>query len=100
MAAKASRIRTLLLLIALGVATLTATVTVAPHVVMASPGSGPCGNGDPDRPGDTAPKPTSSPNFASAQMRSVDRGGQASERAHHWSWAMDLIATLLGRHGL
>ena len=99
MAAKASRIHILLLLFALSVSTLTATVMVAP-VALASSSGGPASNGDPDRPND-CPKPsaqqqsTPTNNLSSARLI-VDRGAGSAR----WSWVMESIATLLGRHGL
>ena len=100
MAAKASRIYTLFLLIALTVGSLTATVTVSPSVAIAAP-NGPTNNGDPDRPND-CPKPAYSPN--STERPVVERSSEPSrewcEVVDGWSWAVDYIATLLGRHGL
>jgi hypothetical protein len=96
----------LLLLFAFSVATLTATVMVAP--VGAASGSGsPTTNGDPDRPND-APKPTVQPqNTAQPSMcvqgRGTIRGAQGVREtldALGWSQAMNHIATLLGRRGL
>lgn len=106
MAAKASRKYTLLLLFALSVATLTSTVMVAP-VVAASGSGGPCSNGDPDRPND-APKPTAQPQVTSPpKLLTYGRGAGSRDSAirgtmdaRGWSWAMETIATLLGRRGL
>jgi hypothetical protein len=103
MAAKASRVYTLLLLFALSVATLTGTVMVSP-VVAASGSGGPCTNGDPDRPND-APKPTAQPQVTSVPKLSSGSStirAAGGERAHApgWSWAMEYIASLLGRRGL
>lgn len=103
MAANASRIHTLVLLIALTVAAVTSTVTVAPPVASAGT-SGPVSNGDPDRPND-CPKPAAQTNssYSSSGISSVVVGkGQrgAKSETNGWSWAMNFIATLLGRHGL
>jgi hypothetical protein len=101
MAAKASRIHTLFLLIALTVAAVTATVTVAPPVASAG-SSGPTTNGDPDRPND-CPKPSAQTQSSTSGLVPVivDGGPQgAQSETHGWSWAMNFIATLLGRHGL
>ena len=100
MAAKASRTYTLLLLIALSVASLTVTVAVPP-VAVASSSGGPAANGDPDRPND-CPKPTVAQQSSSSNLVSTSRRGDMGGKgaAHGWSWAMEYIATLLGRHGL
>ncbi len=103
MPAKASRIYTLLLLFALSVATLTGTVMVSP-VVAASGSGGPVTNGDPDRPND-APKPSAQPSVTSQPKLCAGSGvirgaGGSVVGAQRWSWAMDFIATLLGRRGL
>jgi hypothetical protein len=99
MAAKASRIHTLLLLVALGVSALTATVTVAP-VALAGSSSGPVSNGDPDRPNDS-PKPAAQQQ-SSSTTKLVAKSSIVSPvtGSARWSWAMEFIATLLGRHGL
>ena len=104
MAAKASRTYTLFLLVALTVASLTATVTVSPCVVSAGT-TEPTLNGDPDRPND-APKPTTQPSSASSSNRIQRAGGSpvsamgGERESMGWSWAMSLIAPLLGRYGL
>jgi len=101
MAAKATRIHTLVLLIALTVAAVTSTVMVAPPVASAGT-SGPTTSGDPDRPND-CPKPaaqysTSNTGVTSVVVETGQRG--AKSETNGWSWAMNFIATLLGRHGL
>jgi hypothetical protein len=101
MAAKASRIHILFLLIALTVGSLTATVTVSPSVATAAP-NGPQNSGDPDRPND-CPKPAYSPNTGQpVESADGDRVGVPTEDegGGGWSWIMELIATLLGRRGL
>jgi hypothetical protein len=103
MAAKASRIHTLFLLIALTVAGVTATVVVAPPQATAG-SSGPTTNGDPDRPND-CPKPAAQQpttnlvnGFSPITGGKLARGAQSG--MYGWSWAMNFVATLLGRHGL
>lgn len=107
MAAKASRVHTLFLLIAFSVVSLTATVTVAPVPALAGTIC-PTSNGDPDRPNDL-PKPTAQPNAGSRILAGgVGAGwveeptveGEPEEASGAWSWVMDFIATLLGRYGL
>ena len=104
MAAKASRTRTLFLLVALAVATLTVTVTVTPRVSMAGTVN-PASNGDPDRPND-APKPAAQPSVVNGRIVAVGpatgtsaRGSGSGDEAG-WSWAVSLIASVLGRQGL
>ena len=107
MAAKASRIHTLFLLVALTVVTPTATVILSPSVATAG-SNGPTSNGDPDRPND-CPKPQSQPGIVAGPIVNNDDRNDApspelvsAERRdlYGWSWAMKFIATLLGRHGL
>lgn len=99
MAAKASRIHTLLLLFALSVSALTSTVMVAP-VALASSSGGPATNGDPDRPNDS-PKPSATQQGTPTKLYSTGSVvGEAKGSSARWSWAMEFIATLLGRHGL
>lgn len=106
MAANASRAHTLFLLIALSVASLTATVTVAPVTALAGTIC-PTNNGDPDRPNDL-PKPTTQPNTSSRIVAGGVGAGwvdeptveREPEEASAWSWVMEFIATLLGRYGL
>ena len=105
MAAKASRAHTLFLLIALSVASLTATVTLAPVTALAGT-NGPTASGDPDRPNDS-PKPTAQPNTGSQSLAGgVGVGGvdapavEEAEEGSAWSRVLAFIATLLGRYGL
>ena len=100
MAANASRIHTLVLLIALTVAAVTSTVMVAPPVASAGT-SGPTSSGDPDRPND-CPKPAAQYSTSNTGVLPVVMEGQrgAQSETNGWSWAMNFIATLLGRHGL
>ncbi len=100
MAAKASRAHTLFLLVVLTVASLTATVTVAPYVATAGPIE-PVNNGDPDRPND-CPKPATQPSIVNGSILPSGVGAATGSKreASGWSWAMSFIATLLGRHGL
>jgi len=104
MAAKATRTYILVLLLALGVVTLTATVGISTVVAAAGTG-GPSTNGDPDRPNDstkpamqqTAPtsvKPSGeSRSGVPAPSAGVDRAEQG------WTWAKWYVASLLGRFG-
>lgn len=100
MAAKASRIHILLLLLALSVSALTATVMVAPVALAASSG-GPASNGDPDRPND-CPKPSAQQQSTPTSNLSSAKGSlvKKAEGSARWSWAMEYIASLLGRHGI
>ncbi|MEO6463068.1 MAG: hypothetical protein ABIP29_08325 [Candidatus Eisenbacteria bacterium] len=105
MAAKASRVYTLFLIIALTVASLTASVTVAPVTALAG-ASNPTNNGDPDRPND-APKPTTQPNAGSPILAGgvsvgpvVESTVESEAEVSAWSRVKFFIATLLGRYGL
>jgi hypothetical protein len=106
MAAKASRIHTLFLLVALTVVTPTATVILSPSVATAG-SNGPTSNGDPDRPND-CPKPQSQPGIVAGPIVNNDDFDAPNpglvpvevRDQNGWSWAMKFIATLLGRHGL
>ena len=101
MAAKATRTYILVLLLALGVVTSTATVGVT--TVFATSGAGGAANGDPDRPNDSS-KPSVSQSAPSSMIKASSLGGPVAsagvERAEKgWTWAKWYVATLLGRFG-
>jgi hypothetical protein len=102
MAAKATRTYILVLLLALGVVTSTATVGVT--TVFATTGSGGAAHGDPDRPNDSSKPSVQQSAPCSTIMPSGTVGGPgASAGVEHaekgWTWAKWYVATLLGRFG-
>ena len=104
MAAKATRTYILVLLLALGVVTSTATVGIS--TVFAAAGAGGAANGDPDRPNDSSrPAVQQSAPTSMIVPSSPGRSGGPDafadvERAEKgWTWAKWYVATLLGRFG-